>query len=154
MGHKLNRLWKGRRWLALCAMLTLLAVLPGIALAQGGLTYGSTVAGSLTAETPFTIYAFQANAGDQIAVTVMGVSPDMRPGISLLGPDQRQLAVSAGDPFGAEDGRTARIGHRAATTGLYSLLVSNVAGTPPATSCWPSAAARRRPVLPSSRTCR
>ena len=128
MGHKLNRLWKGRRWLALGAMLTVLAVLPGIALAQGGLTYGSTVAGSLTAETPFTIYAFQANAGDQISVTVMGVSPGMQPGVSLLGPDQRQLAVSGADPFGAEDGRTARISHRAATTGLYSLLVSNVAG--------------------------
>jgi hypothetical protein len=54
----------------------------------------------------------------------------MQPGLSLLAPDQRQLVVSAGDPFSAEDGPVVRIGQRIATTGLHSLLVSNVAGTP------------------------
>ena len=130
MASKFDRAWRRRRGLALCAVLILLAALPGTTLAQGSLTYGSTVTGSLTAETPFVIYAFQANAGDQITVTAVGVSPGMAPGISLLGPDQRQIGVSTGDPFGAEDGRTARISHRAATTGRYSLLISNTANTP------------------------
>ena len=130
MVGKFDRAWRRQRWLALCAVLILLAALPGTSLAQGSLTYGSTVTGSLTAETPFVIYAFQANAGDQITVIAVGVSPGMTPGISLLGPDQRQLAVSSGDPFGAEDGRTARISHRAASTGRYSLLISNTASTP------------------------
>jgi len=115
---------------ALGLLLALRASLPGRALAQGSLTYGSTVSGEITAAAPFVIYSFQANAGDQITVYAVGLTPDMRPGISLLAPDQRQLVASAGDPFGAEDSPVARIGQRIATTGLHSLLVSNTAGAP------------------------
>ena len=130
MASKFDRAWRRRRGLALCAVLILLAALPGAILAQGSLTYGSMVTGSLTAEARYVIYAFQANEGDQITVSAMGVSPGMQPGISLRGPDDRLLAASIGDPFSAEDGRTARVSHRAATTGGYSLLIYSTAGTP------------------------
>ncbi len=120
----------GRRGRALGLVLAVLACLPGLALAQGSLTYGSTVSGEITPDAPFVIYSFQANAGDQVTVYVLGLTPDMRPGVSLLAPDQRQLVASAGDPFGAEGGPVARLGQRIATTGAHSLLVSNTAGTP------------------------
>ena len=130
MVGKFDRAWRGRRWLAFCVVLILLVVLPGTSLAQGSLTYGSTVTGSLTAEAPYVIYAFQANEGDQIAVSAMGVSSGMQPGLSLRGPDDRLLVASSGAPFVAEDGRTAWISHRAETTGRYSLLIYNTADTP------------------------
>ena len=129
MVSKFDRAWRGRRWLALCAVLILLAALPGTILAQGSLTYGSTVTGSLTAETPFVIYAFQANAAIRYGHgggSLAGHAARHQPAGAGPAPDRRQRR----EPFGAEDGRTARISHRAATTGRYSLLISNTASTP------------------------
>ncbi len=118
-----------RGWV-LGIVLALLAGLPGLALAQGSLTYGSTVTGEITATTPFVIYAFQANAGDQVTVYAVGITPGFRPSLSLLGPDQRQIGVATGDPFGVEDGPAARLNHRIASTGRHSLLVSSTDAIP------------------------
>jgi hypothetical protein len=62
-------------------------------------SYGSSVTGSLTANAPFVIYSFGANAGDLISVVIAGLTPDMQPTANLLGADQRQVAISTGDPF-------------------------------------------------------
>jgi hypothetical protein len=118
--------------IALLLALSLLVLPPGGALAQGGetITYGSSVIGSLTTESPFVIYTFNANAGDLISIVLAGLAPEVVPGASLLGPDQRQLGVSGDDPFSAGGGRLARIDHRIAQTGVHSLIVNNTNNAP------------------------
>ncbi|GAB4572955.1 MAG: hypothetical protein Kow0077_13830 [Anaerolineae bacterium] len=109
----------------------LLAMVGGVVLAQGGaISYGQTVTGSLTAEAPFALYTFNGTAGDHVTAYVMGVAPGLQPGLSLLGPDQRQLAVSSGDPLLGTDSSLARITYRLQVSGMHTLIVTNVLGTP------------------------
>lgn len=120
------------RWAVLAALvLALLAALPGPVLAQGGtVTYGNVVTGSLTAEAPFAIYGFNGNQGDHVTVHVLGMAAGLQPRVSLLGPDQRQLAVSDDDPLRTPGSSLARLAYRLPQTGAYSLIVSNLNNTP------------------------
>lgn len=119
----------GKRLMAVGLALLILAVPAAILMAQGGsITYGASVTGSLTAETPFAIYSFNGNPGDLITVYVIGITPGLSPSVSLLGPTQVQLAVSDSDPFGGGSPGTARITYRLVESGLHSLLVSSAAG--------------------------
>jgi len=115
------------RWL-LAAILIAVATLPGVALAQGSISYGSGVTGSLTSAAPFVIYRFSGNAGDQITAQVVGLTRGLAPSLSLLGPDQRQIAISDDNPFSPLAGNAALITHRLAVTGAYSLLVTSGEG--------------------------
>ena len=108
----------------------LLFTLSGTTLAQGGIGYGSSVFGSLTTEAPLAFYTFNGNAGDLVMAYAVGITPDMAPSISLLAPNQQQLASNDRDPFGLGMPGEARISYRLPETGLYSLLVSNANGTP------------------------
>ena len=118
--------------LALCLALILLVASPGAALAQSGgesITYGSSVIGSLTAESPFVIYTFNANAGDLISLVLAGLAPEVVPEASLLGPDQRQLGLSSNDPF-SPSGNLTRLDYRIMQGGIHSLIVNNLNQTP------------------------
>ena len=118
--------------IALCLALILLVAPPGGALAQGGgesITYGSSVIGSLTAESPFVIYTFNANPGDLISLVLAGLAPEVVPESSLLGPDQRQLALTSNDPFSVGS-QLARLDYRIMQGGIHSLIVNNANNTP------------------------
>ncbi len=115
------------RWL-LAAVLIMAATLPGVVQAQGSIGYGSGVTGSLTSANPFAIYRFTGNAGDQITAQVVGLTRGLAPSLSLLGPDQRQVAISDDSPFSPATGNAALIIHRLAVTGAYSLLVTSKEG--------------------------
>ena len=118
--------------IALCLALILLVAPSGAALAQSGggtITYGSSEIGSLTAESPFVIYTFNANAGDLISLVLAGLAPDVAPEASLLGPDQRQLGLTSDDPFSAGS-HLARLDYRIMQSGIHSLIVNNVNQTP------------------------
>ncbi len=122
--------YKVRYLLPLLSVLALVALAGGAVLAQGGaIAYGETVTGSLTDAAPFLIYQFQGNAGDQITAYAFGTTPDLLLSLSLLGPNQQQLALSTRDLFGAEVG-VARISYRLASLGPHFLMVSNITGQP------------------------
>jgi hypothetical protein len=112
-------------------IVALLAILPGIVGAQAGgtLTYGATVSGSLTADVPFIIYQVEGGAGDQITAYGIGLTAQMAPGLSLLGPSQQQIMASSGDPSGTGSG-VARLNYYISTPGTYSLMVANTLGQP------------------------
>lgn len=113
----------------LILLLGALIAAAGLAMAQGGpLVYNSAVTGSLTAETPFVIYTFTGAAGDFVSASALSLSEGFSPGLALLGPNQRQMALSESDPFGGGDPGTARLSHRLAQDGLHSLLVSSSSG--------------------------
>ena len=102
-----------------------------VVLAQGSLlTYGSNTLGSLTATTPLTFFTFNGNTDDLVTIQVIGISPGMVPGISLNSPSQQQLANSSTDPFGIGDGQEARLSYRLPQNGFYTILISNVNGSP------------------------
>ena len=73
---------------ALVVALAAVAPLGRFAWAQGGetLTYGSNIVGSTTAEIPYAIYAINMNEGDTISLLVAGLTPDMLPSVSMVGP--------------------------------------------------------------------
>ncbi len=120
---------RSRQWLIVALAVLLTGVLPVPVLAQGGaITYGTAVAGSITEQASFLVYQFNGGAGDEIIATVVGMSAGMSPGLSLLGSNQRQLALADSDPFGAEG--VARLAYLLPDTGRYYLMVTNTAGTP------------------------
>ena len=109
-----------------------MAPLGRFAWAQGGetLTYGSNIVGNTTAEIPYAIYAINMNAGDTISLLVAGLTPDMLPSVSMVGPTQNPLAVSEADPFSPAGSHRTRIDYRADQTGGYTIIVTNLNGTP------------------------
>ncbi len=109
-------------------LVVILLVSSSLGLAQGPITYGSSVVGSLSAEAPLGFHVFTGNAGDQINLLAVGITPNMAPAISLLGPDQQQLSSSSSDPFGTAG--EVRISYRLQTAGLYTMLITNAASVP------------------------
>ena len=100
--------------------------------AQGGetLAYGSNIVGNTTAEIPYAIYAINMNQGDTISLLVAGLTPDMLPSVSMVGPSQNPLAVSEADPFSPAGSHRTRIDYRADQTGGYTIIVTNLNGSP------------------------
>lgn len=116
--------------LLLILFILLMGGAAGGVLAQGNiLTYGTTVVGTLAADTPLGFYMFNGTVGDHVTAYAVGITPGMVPALSLLGVNQRQLAVSDGDPLLGASG-AARISYRLPDTGLYTLMVSNTGGAP------------------------
>ena len=79
--------------------------------AQGGgtIAYGSNITGSTTAELPFAIYTINMDVGDTVSLLVAGLTPDMMPSVSMVGPNQNPLAVSEADPFSPAGSHRTRI---------------------------------------------
>lgn len=126
--RSLGRVLLSSRLLLGMLLLGILLVSASLGFAQGAIVYGSSVVGSLSAEAPLAFHVFTGNVGDQVSVLAVGISPDMAPAISLLGPDQQQLTSSSADPFG--DSGEARVSYRLQTAGLYTLLITNANSTP------------------------
>ena len=117
---------------ALVVALAAVAPLGRFAWAQGGetLSYGSNIVGSTTAEIPYAIYAINMNEGDTISLLVAGLTPDMLPSVSMVGPTENPLAVSEADPFSPAGSHRTRIDYRADQTGGYTIIVTNLNGSP------------------------
>ena len=112
------------RVLILIALATMFSTVSAQA---GVLVSGSGQLGLLTEQTPLTIYSFSGNAGDQITVRVLSLTPGMTMSLSLLAPDQQQLASSDSDPFAERDG-AAVVTARLASAGAHSVLVGGTPG--------------------------
>jgi uncharacterized protein YraI len=106
---------------ALIAAVCLL--LSGAVLAQGGfISYGQTVTGNLSDQSPVALYTFQGNSGDLIAVEVSTASPGLDPTVALLSPGGVPLLNNDNDPFSFNPG-DAGLRFQLPETGVYSLLV-------------------------------
>jgi hypothetical protein len=130
-----TRYWKNRILLMSVALIALAAAgLSGRSTwAQGGetLTYGGNIVGNTTADLPFAIYTINMNEGDTISLLVAGLTPDMLPSVSMVGPNQNPLAVSEVDPFSPAGSHRTRIDYRADQAGAYTVIVTNLnANTP------------------------
>lgn len=114
------------RWLGLSILLLLSASLVS---AQGAVTlsYGSASIGTLTTESPLSIFVFNGSEGDHINLQVTGITPLMYPTMSLLGNTQQPLATDDLDAFNLS-GRSARITMRLPQTGTYTVLVGGTPG--------------------------
>lgn len=96
--------------------------------AQAGvLVSGSGQLGLLTDQTPLTIYSFNGNVGDQVTVRVLSLTPGMTTSLSLLGPNQQQIASSDSDAF-SENAGAARVTARLTAAGAHSVLVGGTPG--------------------------
>lgn len=108
-------------------IMSFIAVLP--AMAQGGaLTYGSSVVGTLSAQSPIGFYTFSGSAGDVVTVQVIGISNGLDPSVSLNAPTQQQLAFNDNDPLSAVP-TDARVTITLPANGIYTVLISSVNGT-------------------------
>jgi hypothetical protein len=120
-----------RPFVVIAICLALLAVTAfGIkqANAQGILTNGAVIKGSITDQTKILVYSYIAAVGDLIDTHVMGTSPGMNPNLSLLSPTQQQLVTNDDDPFSTLDSTDSRISYLVQTPGVYSFLVSGTNG--------------------------
>ena len=105
-----------------------LATLFSTVSAQAGvLVSGSGQIGLLTEQTPLTIYSFNGNVGDQVTVRVFSLTPGMTTSLSVLAPNQQQLAASESDPFTERDG-AAVVTARLTSAGAHSVLVGGTPG--------------------------
>ena len=94
----------------------------------GTLAYGSTVAGTLSADAPLILYSFQGHAGDLVRVEMLGLSNGFIPLVDLIAPDRQTLASAQQDglSFSAQD---AHIALALPQDGLYALMLGGVDGT-------------------------
>ncbi len=115
---------RGAKLLLLCFVF-ILALTP--VAAQDIITYGQTIQGKIDGATPQAFYTFNGNAGDIIAVSVLGISESLQPTVALFGPSG-QLAFSNGDIFTAIS-TDASLSYRIPSTGAYTIIVSGAPGT-------------------------
>lgn len=97
--------------------------------AQGvaSLTYGASATGTLSPESPLSLYVFSGNAGDFISAEVLGLEPGMTPTLSLLAPSQQPLNNGALEQLAAGS-RTASVSRTLPGPGTYTLLVGGTSG--------------------------
>lgn len=117
-----------RFWLRLLSVLLLCLLLFGMAQAQGVLTYGESITGTISAQTPLALYSFQGSAGDLITAEASATSAELDPTLTLLGPGGAALANNDNDPFSPGTG-DARLSYRLTQGGVYSLLVGSANNT-------------------------
>ena len=122
---------RGIRWLRLAVLAAMLLTAAGAVLAQGGLIgYGQSVSGAITADAPFSLYAFSGNAGDQITAFVAGTTDGMLPGLVLIGPTGSQLTAGISELPPSTSGNLVSLSFRLQQAGVHNLMVTNSAGTP------------------------
>lgn len=113
----------------LFVLLLLLALGSGVQAQGGTLNYGDTIVASVSAQAPLAFFTFNGVAGDRVTVIAVGISPGLDPAISLNAPTQQQLANNDNDP--TSPGTTdARVTVTLAQTGVHTILVNSVSGTP------------------------
>lgn len=75
-------------------MILMLMIFSTIALsAQESLSYGQTVTGTITDETPEVYYTFQGTEGDQVAIEMRAIEPGLDSYLRLLTPDGTEYAT-------------------------------------------------------------
>ena len=89
----------------------------------GVLTPGSGQPGTLSAGSPFLIYTFTGNEGEQVTVSAFSLTPDMSLTVSLLSPSQEQVGASESGLFGGTS-----LSARLPGTGTYTALVGGTPG--------------------------
>ena len=90
------------------------------------LEYGATVTGVITDATPGVLYAFVAQQGDRITVTMNRVDGNLDSRVAILNADQNPL-TSDDDGGGNQNSRIE--GFTVASTGVYYLLATRYNGT-------------------------
>lgn len=102
---------------------------PGLfsARAGGEMTYGDALQGDVGQSSPFLLYQFMAEEGDELAVQVTGVSFNFNPEIYLVSPSQ-QLVGLAKDSPGAFKANDAVLSLIAGESGAYQAFVGSEDG--------------------------
>lgn len=88
--------------------------------------YGVTMTGSISNDAPEALYAFRANAGDIVTVTMSRSDGDLDPVVSLLDASRNEL-VSDDDSGPGQDARIERFTMPA--SGVYYVRASRYSGT-------------------------
>ena len=94
----------------------------------GALSYGSAVAGTLTAEAPLILYSFQGHTGDLVEIEVMGLSGGLFPLVDLIAPDRQPLVSAQRDglSFAAQDAHIALV---LPQDGTYAMMLGGAEGS-------------------------
>ncbi len=92
------------------------------------LSYGGSVAGTISPQAPLAFYIFNGFANDAVSARVIGLTEGFDPILTLLAPDQTQVGANDNDPFspGSSD---ARVSARLSANGVYTLLVGGANGS-------------------------
>ncbi|MBL8144935.1 MAG: hypothetical protein JNL34_01005, partial [Anaerolineae bacterium] len=100
----------------------LLMVQPG-----GEMTYGDALQGDVGQSSPFLLYQFMAEEGDELAVQVTGVSFNFNPEIYLVSPSQQLIGLAKDSP-GAFKANDAVLSLIASESGAYQAFVGSEDG--------------------------
>ncbi|MFC1961352.1 hypothetical protein ACFLYO_11670 [Chloroflexota bacterium] len=124
---------KRQQWYTVMGVVVLLvgSLLPmtsATAQNNGPLSYGSSVAGSITAAAPLAFYTFNGSQGDLVHIDVYGQPGGLTPIFDLVSPTQQTLASSQPNTFAANT-QDATLALLLPTTGQYSLMVAGANGT-------------------------
>jgi hypothetical protein len=117
------------RWAWILIALLLVPVW-GSAQAQGGgvIGYGSSVFGSITADSLQVTYSFAGEESDLVTIDVIGLTGGLDPALLVTGPEGEPVAAGDNDRF-ATGSSDVRLSVFLAQTGSYALVVSGADGT-------------------------
>jgi len=85
------------------------------------LIYGRPIAGNIDSTNPFTVYTFQAQAGDRVRISMRATRGTLDPALYLLDPSGLQLAFN---DDAAPNDRNAQIDAVIAANGRYTLIAT------------------------------
>lgn len=109
-------------------LLMLLAIaVPATAQSAGVLTPGSPQFGTLSDQSPISLYTVNGSEGDLIIVRVIAVSQNMAVNATLLSPNQQPLGLSESDPFLGQT-MAVRLSARLQDSGAHNVLVGGTPG--------------------------
>jgi SH3-like domain-containing protein len=108
-------------------LLISLLIFSGTASAQGGLVYGDSATGALSAQAPIGFYTFNGQAGDQITIRGIAITPGLDLRLTLTDVGSQVIATNADDLYspGTAD---ARIDETLEADGLYIIQIASVVG--------------------------
>jgi hypothetical protein len=97
--------------------------------AQGAtrLAYGTSIIGTVNPSSPVAFYSFSGAEGDLVNVQVVGMTPNMNPGVALLTNTQERLTTNNNDVFSPITG-DASLSWFLPYNGLFLLVVSDAQG--------------------------
>ena len=108
----------------------ILASCPSLAWTATNLPFGQAQTGAITSAAQSNSYTFSANAGDVVDFTMLASSGNLVPKLVLYNPSSTQIASNfSGSPFGCSGNRVELNTVLLATTGAYTLLVSDCSST-------------------------
>lgn len=92
------------------------------------MNYGEGQSGTITSDAILSFYTFEGVANDLVIARALGLTPGLRPAITLFSPTQQQLATSGGNLLGLNPSES-RLAFRLPETGIYTLVVASADGT-------------------------